>query len=123
MKKEELESHLLVGRENAVCIDISNVSDIPGQVRHVIIQKGNDVLIKFKPYQLDESSLVFRKHYPSLDELILDMEAYLGQPLEHWENHSRTGKYPQPDDALVQRLEWTEFQRIAQQLVPPGFSR
>lgn len=122
MKKEELESHLLVGRENAVYIDISNVSAIPGQVRHVIIQKGNDVLIKFRPYQLDESPLIFRKHYPSLDELILDMEAYMGQPLEQWENHSRTGKYPQPGETAAQPLEWAELKRLAGQLVPQGFS-
>ncbi|GGJ23511.1 hypothetical protein [Deinococcus roseus] len=122
MTLDEIKSHLLVGASNKVTIDVSVMPEVPSDVREVSLYKGNTARIFFRPYGLDEKNVMFSKDYSSLEEMVQEMEAYLGLPISDWENFSRTGRYPDRSEQAAPVMDFGTYRQLMQSLVPAGFT-
>lgn len=96
MNLENILAHVTLGRDRSTCVDISHLPGIPGMIRQVAITAGISVTIDFMPYDSEDGGPSFRGYYPDWSTLIQDLEAFLGQSLEHWTNYTQSGAYPEP---------------------------
>src|SRR5262249_49578016 len=94
MTRDEVFRYVSVGRSKSVHVDIRLMDEYPGYVRSVIFHDGNRVSVEFELYGFDEGGAYFWAEYPSLDAAIDSVEEFLGVLIEGWQNHNKTGNYP-----------------------------
>ena len=100
MNKEELQRYLNLSSGHSVVVHVQEIEEAPGNVRIITIHRGNEVTIEFqicRTYLEDpmEKGAVFAAKYESMDELIADLEKYLGLKIAKWSNFTREPFIPQ----------------------------
>lgn len=90
MTEDQLRAVLLSRLGHSVTVDARELAEAPGWLRTVTILAPRDVCIEYMPVEAylrrdDEAGLRYGARYPSLVELITDVEAYLGRPLADWD--------------------------------------
>lgn len=104
MKREELETWLAV-KGGDLCVDRSPVEGHPGFLRHVTIRRPARVIVEFLWHSVDEGGPTFALDAGQLDRAIELLEAYLGQPVQVWENFSATDRIPAIPEIGITRAE------------------
>lgn len=106
MDANEVRRYLDVSLGHAIVVDVQEVVDAPGNLRTITIHRGNGVTIEFQSCAdyvqgNDEGGgLKYVGEYGTLDELILDLEAYLGKAVTDWSNYTLNPYEPKMvDDA------------------------
>ena len=99
MSKEEIIKYINLSRYKCVCVEVRLAPEFPGFVRSIIIKPHNIVRIEFDSYGIEEGGIYYTGKYPSLDALVESLENYLSVPLEKWENCTKTGSYPEVQQA------------------------
>ena len=95
MTKEEILSYLSVGSTRSVCVDCSLSKIYPNTVRTITITNKANIIIEFDTYGYDEGGVNITIKYNNINILIQYLEKYLDLKLEHWENFTKSGKYPE----------------------------
>lgn len=106
MTPEEIQRHLMVGRDRAVCVDITLLPDYPVIVRSVVIRQGGIVDVRFDLHGYDEGGRYYRGRFTTLKEAIAALEIYLRRPIEQWENFTSSGHYPDEPEELPTQETW-----------------
>lgn len=92
MTRFDIERYLYAGR--GVVVDVRPVEGAPGHVRTVTLHRALRVTIEYqrsREYVDNDSEGGGPKYtatYASLDELLRDLEHFLGTPMEAWQNFS-----------------------------------
>ncbi len=89
MNEDQLRAIILSRLGHSVTVDARELAEAPGWLRTVTILAPRDVCIEYMPVEAylrhdDEAGLRYSAQYPSLGELIADIEAYLGRPVADW---------------------------------------
>jgi hypothetical protein len=95
MDKHEIISYIEIGRAKSVCVDRRLLEQYPGFVRDITIMKEMVLKIEFNVFEYDEGGLTIKVYYNDFDKLLSAVEQYTGIPIEHWENISKSGWYPE----------------------------
>jgi hypothetical protein len=125
MTREEIQPYLDVGNSHSVCVDISLVVGLPSMVRLVSICKPYEAEIKYYTYGLHEAPLRSRRSFPTLNEVVIFLEQYLGRGIETWENFNKTGNYPERTGQEVETIKfdtWWQMSNYLEKNLPEGFS-
>ena len=94
MQRSDIERYLLAARGHSIIVDARELAAVPGVVRTITIHRENRVTIEF-----DRSLTYFDGDgegwgpkylaaYADLEDLIADLEDFLGQKLEAWRNYT-----------------------------------
>ena len=100
MNRTEIERYLEVGRGHSLVVDVREVAEVPGNLRTVTIHRGNRVTIEYERSRAyvdgdsEGGGLKYVGEYANLDELLTDLEAYLGAKAEQWSNFTESPLVP-----------------------------
>jgi hypothetical protein len=100
MDREQIERYLNGGRGHSVVVDARDVEGAPGNVRTVTIHRGNRVTIEYDKASAyvagdcENGGLKYVAEYPDLDELLADLEAFLGAKVQRWGNFTKSPLAP-----------------------------
>jgi hypothetical protein len=100
MTKEELERGLSVGRAHSVVVDVREVQEAPGNVRTVTVHRGNRVTIEYDKTRAyiegnyEGGGLKYVAQYVDLDDVVTDLEEYLGAKIPQWINYTESRFLP-----------------------------
>jgi len=106
MTLDEIQRHLNVGRERAVCVDITLLPEYPVVVRSVVIQRAAVVDVSFDLHGFEGGGLYYRGQFSTLEEAIAALEMYLRCPITQWENFTASGSYPEEPEELPIPETW-----------------
>ena len=106
MTLDEIQRHLDVGRDRAVCVGITLLPEYPAVVRSVILRRDAIVDVRFDLHGYEEGGLYYRGQFSTLEEATAALETYLGCPIEEWENFTSSGSYPEEPEALPTQKTW-----------------
>ena len=122
MDMSEIESYTRLGRHRMLRVDVSFVPEVTGLLRIVEIYDGFVAEVSFVSsrefyfYGLDEGGLCsYRGAYKSLQDLVSDLENYLGKSLSDWTNFNKGFETPEPVDCAPEARVYT-----ANPLLPQG---
>jgi hypothetical protein len=109
MDTEEVRRFVDVSLAHSIVVDVSEVVEAPGNLRTITIHRENRVTIEFQKCidyvegGIDGGGLKYVGQYTSLEEIILDLECYLGRPATEWTNRTSNPYEPklmsEPDPA------------------------
>lgn len=125
MNIEELVNYIEVGMTQPVVVDRTLLTEYGRYIRVIGFLKDNKILISYYFYDGsdDDTGVDINLQYESLDTAIQSIEQFLGLSIDQWENHNRTGNYPEP---LVDFVEdkWADLIAGIQQgtMIPQGYS-
>jgi hypothetical protein len=100
LNSAEIRRLLDVSLSHSVVVDVREIVEAPGNLRTVTIHQGNDVTIEFERctdylYGTGEGGgLKYIGHYEAVDELVRDLEVYLGKPVSAWSNYTESPYEP-----------------------------
>lgn len=95
MDKTEIVKYLGLGDAQSLCVHRCLLERYPGFVREITIMKNNIIKTEFNVYECDEGELRVKAYYNDLDELISELEKYIGENIERWGNITLSGWYPE----------------------------
>lgn len=101
MDRDEVRRYLDVSLVHSIVIDVQEVPEAPGTLRSIMIHEDQDVTIEYQTcaeYVTGDSEgggLKYIGHYDAMDELVEDIEEYLGKPIEQWHNFTATPFEPE----------------------------
>lgn len=107
MDIEEIMSFIQVGRSKSICVDRCLMKQYPGFVRDIVILDDCILRVEFNVYDSEEGGLIIKIAYKNYDLLINAISQYINNPLERWENISKTGWYPE----LSENVDYNESGR------------
>jgi hypothetical protein len=128
MDRAEIERHLHAGRGHSVVVDAREVDEAPGNVRLVTIHRGNRVSIEYDQARayvegdFEGGGLKYVAQYGSLDELLSDLEDFLGAKVEAWTNYTAAPLVPKTlddPDGLASRAMFEDLVRRSAVPLPP----
>lgn len=94
MTKEEILNYIRMAKSKSVCVNRCLSVQYPGYVREITIMKDNILKVEFTQYGYDEGGVCVKIYYNEFDNLISEMERYMGVKVEDWENASKKDCYP-----------------------------
>ncbi len=94
MQRQDVERYLLAAREHSVVVDVREIAMAPGILRIITIHRGNRVTVEFDRSRgyvdgdSEEWGPRYVATYAGLDELISDLEDFLGEKISAWRNYT-----------------------------------
>lgn len=94
MYRDDIKKYIDTSSNKSIIIYRKNSSTFPGFVKTIEFKEGIRVLISYDTYGYDEGGVYYEGEYPSLDDAIKSIEAYIGLDISDWDNVTKDGSYP-----------------------------
>ena len=94
MEVGDLLRYIEMSRSRSVIVDRSIPQEYPGYVRTVTVMPDGVIRVEFETYGCDEGGITYFIKYADYEALVKSLEEYFMKKIDHWENISRTGFYP-----------------------------
>ena len=122
MNPNDIRERLELGTVNCFYAAIDNSPEFPGLVRSVFLAKGSRVVVEYEQHGLDEGGAYFHGEYPSVEDAMAAVEAFVGRPASEWEDMEAVGYYPPVPEGDA-KSGWDALEsaiRSGSVPVPPG---